>query len=607
MGNKSIEVLNFEDLLNDDVEIIEIDDYDIEIVEVEDDISFDLPVLDKKINKGFLGKIRERLNSHKFAIVTTCTFTLIVTLTSVFLLRSNVSNNTVSSQSNVVYSSSIDNAQFKLLNEDYNQIPVNGVYEEKGAQLIIDGVDYSSEVVIDSSNVNTSVPGIYHVVYTYYSNINQVRTLYRTINVVDEEVPVIKLLGSKVYTMLVNEQYDEAGFIVNDNSSEDLTENVVIENNVDNSKPGIYSIKYSVSDSSGNVSYDYRTVVVKYSYSSNSNSVLTNKFTDNGIFLTGLVNTSGFNYQAIMKNKDTGDESIIDLVSSGYNYYQMNLDVTNFSNGVYEFYLVSNSLDPMVSNLACYSRIVRAHIGNKLVTMSYDKNIVNMKIEDFSYLYDVVIDPGHGGADFGATNGSYWEKSINLELSLYEKKRFEDHGLRVFLLRDTDENYGIVMGDDSRDIVEQKAYAVGYYGSVSKIVYSNHHNSSTNTGSAGWEILVPAGASYNDLGVEHSIADEWSKLYYGINEPYSRFYTRNYEDSKASNKANGEVYDFMDYYAVIRVPNQLFGVQNILYEGAYINNSSDMYWYYNLENYKKLSEIKIKKYVESIGVKYIEP
>ena len=41
---------------DDDIEIIEIDDYDIEIIEVDDDIDFGLPSCEKKVDKGFLAK-----------------------------------------------------------------------------------------------------------------------------------------------------------------------------------------------------------------------------------------------------------------------------------------------------------------------------------------------------------------------------------------------------------------------------------------------------------------------------------------------------------------------------------------------------------------------
>jgi len=89
--------------------------------------------------------------------------------------------------------------------------------------------------------------------------------------------------------------------------------------------------------------------------------------------------------------------------------------------------------------------------------------------------------------------------------------------------------------------------------------------------------------------------------------PYYRFYTKDYETGTSSNKMNGEVYDFEDFYSVIRIPHELFNVKNVLYEGAYINNDYDMYWYYDSQNWKALSEVKIKNYVESIGVQYIAP
>lgn len=593
---------------NDDVEIIEIDDYEIDIIEVEDDISFNLPSCEKRVSKSFLEKVREKLSGNRFAVVTTCAVTLIVTLTSVFLLNGKVEKNTVfKSQSNVAYTTSIDDIDFKLNDESYDTVSVNGNYIEKGASLFIDGEDYSGEVVIDSSNLDITRVGTYHVTYTYVAAKNQVKTLYRTVNVVDNSAPVIKLLGSNVYTMLVNEEYNDAGVLVVDNSNEELSGNVIVESNVNVFTPGIYKVKYTVSDNSGNQAVAYRTVVVKYSYSSNTNSVLSNRFTNNGISLSGMVNVGNFKYQMMLKNKDNGNENIADLVSTGYNYYQFNLDVTNMENGNYEFYLVTDSLEPLVSNMTTFNRIVRSHVGNKLVTMSYDKNIINMKVEDFAYQYDVVIDPGHGGSEYGAVNGRYYEKSINLEQSLYEKQRYEAHGLRVLMLRDTDANYGIIMGDEGMEPVDRKAFAVGYYGAVSKIVYSNHHNSSGNTSSAGWEILTPAAANYDDLSVEHKIAEDWSNMYIQSVNPYYRFYTKDYETGKASNKMNGEVYGFDDFYSVIRIPSKLYNVKNVLYEGAYINNNSDMYWYYNSENWKKLSEVKIKHYVESIGVKYIEP
>lgn len=605
----NIEILDidFNDLNPYNIEIIEVEDYEVEIIEV-DDTSFvgSTTTIDIPIKESLITKIRKKLTKNTIAKIALCSCTLIVTLTGVFLLNQNTGNEW-KKQDNVVYNEYYEDISFSLNEEDYNTVSVNGEYVEKGVTLVVNGEDKSDEVIIDASNINLSRVGTYHVIYTYPININQVKTLYRTINVVDTEPPKITLLGSKVYTMLVGEEYNEAGFLVSDNSHEDLSDGVVIDTNLNSGKPGRYYVKYSVSDSSGNVSEDVRSVVVKSNYYSNTNSVLTNSFNDNGVFFTGIVQDNSFKYQMLLKNKDTGEEFSFDLNKTSNHYYNFQLNIDGLSNGNYEFYLVNDELELLTNNMSSFNRIVRARVNDKLITMDYSKGIVSMNVSDFEYLYDVVIDPGHGGSDSGATNGKYVEKKINLEQSLYEKERYEQMGLRVLLLRDDNGNYGTMMGDTSLQDVERKGFAVGYYGSVSKVVYSNHHNSSTNSSSRGWEILVPAGASYEDLSFQHKIADEWFNAYTGIVNPYYRFYTKDYETATVNNKYNGEIYGFEDYYAVIRIPNKLFNVYNVIFEGAYINNNSDMHWYYDNENWKDMSEIKIKNVVESIGVKYIAP
>jgi hypothetical protein len=68
-------------------------------------------------------------------------------------------------------------------------------------------------------------------------------------------------------------------------------------------------------------------------------------------------------------------------------------------------------------------------------------------------------------------------------------------------------------------------------------------------------------------------------------------------------KRNQFVYNIKNYYAMQRIPYELFKVITVTYEGCYISNESDYNWY--MDNWKKLSEIKIKAYVEKLGKKYI--
>jgi len=607
--NREIEVIdiNINDLVKEDnIEIIEIDDVQVEIIEIEEELNLEnlKQTNTKKLSDKLITKIRKKLTTKKVAIITTCCASILITLTGIFLL--NNENHKWYKQENTYYTKISENTNLIINDENYNTILLNSEYEEKGATLIIDGIDVSNNINIDTSNLDVNKVGTYQIIYSYSTTKNEVKTAYRTINVIDNEPPKITLLGSNIYTMLVNEEYIEEGVLVKDNSDEELQENVIIESNLNTNVPGTYYVKYIATDKSNNTSETYRTVIVKNSYVTNTNTVLQNSFNDYGISLNGCVQNSNFQYKMLLKNKTTGTERIIELTKTYNHYYKLDLNITEYENGVYEFYIINDNLELLSNNMNDYNKIVRAHIGNKLVTMNYEKNKVNMTIENFEYLYDVVIDPGHGGSDTGAVNGRYYEKNINLEQSLYEKQRYEQHGLKVLLLRE-DDTYGTVLGNENWEQLDRKGYAVGFYSVVSKITYSNHHNSSSNSTSLGWEILVPAQATYDELQLEHKIAQSWSNMYIKTTNPYYRFYTKDYETATPNNKEQGQTYNFEDYYAVIRIPNKLFNEKNVIFEGAYVNNTNDMYWYYNQSNWKNLSEVKIKTYVESLGIKYIEP
>lgn len=86
-------------------------------------------------------------------------------------------------------------------------------------------------------------------------------------------------------------------------------------------------------------------------------------------------------------------------------------------------------------------------------------------------VYDIVIDPGHGGYDVGAINGSVYESNINLSISLKLKEKLEENGFKVKLTRDDNTNpnpYG------------KNGRATSAYETKSKLFISVHVNSSSN-------------------------------------------------------------------------------------------------------------------------------
>jgi hypothetical protein len=79
---------------------------------------------------------------------------------------------------------------------------------------------------------------------------------------IDEERPQIALKGNSYECIIQNEPYVEAGYKAIDNIDGDITDRVVVEGSINNEAVGTYSIKYTVSDSVGNITEVFRTVRV---------------------------------------------------------------------------------------------------------------------------------------------------------------------------------------------------------------------------------------------------------------------------------------------------------------------------------------------------------
>ncbi len=90
--------------------------------------------------------------------------------------------------------------------------------------------------------------------------------VYKTSGYKDEDAndkPVIKLNGKSKISIYVGDTYVDEGATASDKEDGDLTDSIVIENNVDTSKSGKYTVKYTVEDSSGNKVSKKREVTVK--------------------------------------------------------------------------------------------------------------------------------------------------------------------------------------------------------------------------------------------------------------------------------------------------------------------------------------------------------
>ncbi len=186
-------------------------------------------------------------------------------------------------------------------------------------------------------------------------------------------------------------------------------------------------------------------------------------------------------------------------------------------------------------------------------------------------LKGIVIDPGHGGSDAGASGNGIKEKDYTLLISKYMYDRFKELGVPVSITRTSD----ISLSPKNR--VNK---ILGFYGnSKDVIVISNHLNAG---GGDGAEVIY---ALRNSNSLSKKVLDEIEKTGQNIRKYYQ---LRLPSNSKK------------DYYFIHRdTPN----TEAIIIEYGFVDsNKDDVNQIKN--NYKQMAEAVVKAICEYKGIKY---
>ena len=196
----------------------------------------------------------------------------------------------------------------------------------------------------------------------------------------------------------------------------------------------------------------------------------------------------------------------------------------------------------------------------------------------------IVLDPGHGGSDPGATNRELGirEAEVNYKIARYTKEELEKYeGVKVYLTR-----YA-----DNPSIYERGEFAKNYQ---ADLVVSQHINSGSSTAS-GAEIWVTQDKTKVEFYEKSKEVGE------KILNKLSGLGLRNHGVSTRSGKPD-EWYEsgvVKDYYGIIRYPMN-YGIRSILVEHCYISNNSDCRNYIsNDEQIKRLGVADAQGIVEA--------
>lgn len=224
-----------------------------------------------------------------------------------------------------------------------------------------------------------------------------------------------------------------------------------------------------------------------------------------------------------------------------YQYYSIDNE-TNYKNMTY--YTLSNTNNKInINSNNEYKTLMLSINKNK------DKNI-----------YDITIDPGHGGRDGGAENNNIREADMTMKIAISLKKKLEALNLKVKLTHDENQlsssktlnEYGV----HGRAVIPNEIH--------SKYTFSLHLNSNTSQKPHGLEIYTPVNINYDFANLiaknvieKTGITPSTNK----INKKYDAVYSRNFiaqeieEDNNKKISKGYQVYDITEnsnYYYMIR-------------------------------------------------------
>lgn len=181
----------------------------------------------------------------------------------------------------------------------------------------------------------------------------------------------------------------------------------------------------------------------------------------------------------------------------------------------------------------------------------------------------IVLDPGHGGADVGATNTALglYESEINLKIALACRDQLEQYdGVRVYM------THTGVRSEVAKSTLSSRVSVAGEVGA--DIFISLHINSAESKDAAGAEIYVPMTTH------EPKYNEECTKLAERILANFQALGLGS-RGVKTRASGGGRVYTFADgttepgdYYYVIGEPISRLGIPGMLVEHAFIDGDA---------------------------------
>ena len=311
-------------------------------------------------------------------------------------------------------------------------------------------------------------------------------------------------------------------------------------------------------------------------------------------------------------NVDKKDGSI-DISTS--NYINDGMYIDNLDRGIYYLFLkISYKNDddedePIIkyyalSNDTEYDELIyytlSKYNNSILISSDDDYETFTFLVEenDEKNIYDVTIDPGHGGKDSGAISGSYKESDLSMDISLKLKKYLEDNDIKVKLTHDKND----LSSNKKLDEYNEHGRAVIPNEVKSKYTFSIHLNKNESSSVKGIEVYTPNSINYEFAkNIVNNIVES-TDFGYSTNRMYKVYdgiYTHNFTEKEIASSLSGYEKKGYNPYKISTNSNYLYMIRETggYLTGAYVDDSNPVevgvnpYYHCNWGNESYLLEL----------------
>ena len=292
----------------------------------------------------------------------------------------------------------------------------------------------------------------------------------------------------------------------------------------------------------------------------------------NGEFLEYKINS--LNNEFNMSDNINDGLYLEDIPVGTYYLFLRSSSKDDKDNDIYKYYTLNNTTEYKETTYYTFS-----NRGNKILITSdedYHTLMFTVSKNDNKDIYDVVIDPGHGGMDSGAIKNGRKESEYTMKIANDLKNKLEEYGVKVKLTREEDQ----LTTNEVLDDYGKSGRAVINHEVNAKFLFSIHMNSNQAASVHGLEIYTADNINYDFAKRMANNIVTFANTNYStnkINKVFDGIYTRTFTQSDIDSSLAEYENKNMKAYNITTKSNYFYMIRETggIMTGAYVDNRNE--------------------------------